>query len=317
MLGDPTRGVARTTDMGGLPTSMLDAIADAGGLWFAGDYYAKPDAIVRTAREHGVRALRADARDLSWLGELPELEYLHLRTDGRPPLDPIQSLGHLRGLTVEVGAVRGTLDLEAHPHLRWLKFELSGKGGAANLPGILGGHPGVTHLRLSEVPFVDLTDLAAAFPAVQFLALHGADRLRKLGDLRPWASTLGGLGFTFALRLRTLDGMESLERIEYVGLTYGTFAGLDILGGVDSLRYLQLVATYPSLTPFAGHEGLRMARTAMPKDEDLGPLRTLPSLVALGGEQWIGRPLEGVVPCLEDLPRDHPLQREWQRAVTG
>jgi hypothetical protein len=131
MLGDVTKGVVRAGDTGGLPPSMLDAIADAGGLWYAGDYYVKPAVIVRTAREAGVRALRVDARDLSWLGELPELEFLHVRTDGRPPLGPIGTLGGLRGLTIEVGALREAVDLRAQPHLRWLKMPLSGKGGAA------------------------------------------------------------------------------------------------------------------------------------------------------------------------------------------
>jgi len=316
MLGDLTQGVVRTTDTGGLPPSMLDAIAGVGDLWHAGDYYAKPEAIVATAREHGVRAMRVDARDLSWIGELPDLEFLHVRTDGRPPLDPIRNLGRLRGLTIEVDAVRGTVDLKAHPDLRWLKIKLSGKGGAANLPGVLAGHAGVEHLRLSEVPFVDLAELAAAFPAVQYFGMHGADRLRKLGDLGPWRETLRGLGATFALRLRTLEGIPALDRIEYVGLTYGTLDGIDVLADVPSLKYVQLVLTYPSLAPLAGHAGIRMARVAMPSDENLAPLRTLPSLLAIGGEQWIGRPVDGI-PCLEDLPRDDQLRLQWQRAANG
>ena len=226
MLGDLKQGVVQTTDTGGFPPSMLDAIAEVGGLWHAGDYYAKPDAIVRTAREHGVRALRVDARNVSWLGELPDLEFLHLRTDGRPPLDPVRSLGQLRGLMVEVGAVRGTIDLEAHPDPRWLKITLSGKGGAANLRHILAGHPGVEHLRSSEIPFGDLAELATAFPSVRFFETYGADRL------------------------------------------------------------------------------------------NLAPLRALPSLIALGGEPWIGRPVDGI-PCLQDLQRDDRLRLEWQRAANG
>ena len=316
MLGDLTQGVVQTTDTGGLPPSMLDAIAEVGGLWHAGDYYAKPEAIVRTAREHGVRALRVDARDLSWIRELPDLEFLHVRTDGRPPLDPVRELGHLRGLTIEVGAVRGTVDLGAHPDLRWLKITLSGKGGTANLPHILAGHPGVEHLRLSEVPFRDLTELATTFPSVRFFEVYGADRLKTLGDLGPWRETLRGFGATFALRLRTLEGIQALDRIEYVGLTYGTLDQIGVLARIPSLRYVQLVVTYPSLAPLAGHTGITMARVTTPADEDLAPLRSLPSLIALGGEQWIGRPVPGI-PCLEDLPRDDRLRLEWQRAVNG
>lgn len=306
----------RTADAGGLPPSMLDAIADVGGLWYAGDYYASTQAILATARDAGVRALRVDARDLSWLGGLPELELLHVRTDGRAPLDPIRSLGSLRGLTVEVGAVRGTIDLRAHPDLRWFKIELSGKGGAAVLPGVLAGHPGIEHVRLAEVPFRDLTEVAAAFPSVRFLALHGAERLKKLGDLTPWSRTLRGLGFTFALRLRALDGIERLEGLDYVGVTYGTLHRVDEIAGLNSPRYLALAATCPSLTPFTGHRALRMARVAMPADENLEPLRSLPSLVALGGAHWIGRPVDGL-PSLQDLPAGDSLRLEWQRSAAG
>lgn len=316
MLGDVTTGVVRTIDTGGLPPSMLDAISDAGGLWYAGDYYAKPDVILRTAREAGVRALRVDARDLSWLSDLPDLEFLHVRTDGRPPLDPIRDLRRLRALTVEVGAVRGTIDLEVHKHLRWLKIKLSGKGGAANLPGVLAGHPGITHLRLSEVPFADLAELATAFPSLTFLEVHGADQLKKLGDVSAWRRTLRGLGFIFPLQLRTLEGIEVLDLLEYLGISFGTLGRIDSLTSVGSLRYLQLVATYPSLVPLSGHPRIKMARLAMPTDGILDPLRTLPSLVALSGEKWIGRPVDRM-PLLEDLAPDHPLCVEWQRSTAG
>jgi hypothetical protein len=54
----------------------------------------------------------------------------------------------------------------------------------------------------------------------------------------------------------------------------------------------------------------------MPNDENLDALRTWPSLIALGGEQWIGRPVEGL-PMIEDLPADHQLRVQWQRAADG
>lgn len=309
-------GVEPTTDTGGLPPSMLNSIAQVGGLWRAGDSYAKPQLIVESARAHDVRALRVDARDLSWLAELPDITFLHVRTDGRPPLDPIRNLGRLRGLTIEVGAVRGRIDLEAHPELRWLNIKLSGKGGVANLPGILGGHPGVRHLRLSEVPFADLTALAAAFPSVEFLGIFGADRLRGLGDLGPWRETLLGFSATFASRLRTLDGIDALRRIEYVGMAYGTLDRITPLPDVESLRYLELLVHYPSLAPLANHRGIRMAKVIMPGDENLGALRTWPLLVALSGAQWIGHPVDGI-PLIEELPHDDRLRHEWDRAAHG
>ncbi len=85
-----SRGVQRTDDSAGLPASLLDAISAAGGLWSAGDYYAPAELIVRTAQDNGVRALRIDARDLSWITALPDLEFLHVRTDpiARPDSAP-------------------------------------------------------------------------------------------------------------------------------------------------------------------------------------------------------------------------------------
>ncbi len=311
-----SRGVERTDDSAGLPASLLDAISAAGGLWSAGDYYAPAELIVRTAQDNGVRALRIDARDLSWITALPDLEFLHVRTDGRPSLDPIQHLLRLRGLTIETGALRGMLDLAAHPDLEWLKLKLSGKGGAANLPGVMAGHPMIRHLQLSEVPFTELSGVAAAFPSVRFLGLFGADRLARLGDLGPWRDTLAGFSATFAMRLRSLEGLDRLDRIESVGLEFGTIDGLGPLAGRESLRYLQVTAAYPTLGPLTGHRGIRMATLAMPADGDLAPLRTWPSLAAMGGSQWIGHPIEGL-PMLEELARDDDLRVEWRRAVHG
>lgn len=67
---------------GGLPPSLLDAIEGEGGLWYASDYYTRPAEIVARAHEVGAVALRLDARDLSLLHELPQVKYLHLRSDG-------------------------------------------------------------------------------------------------------------------------------------------------------------------------------------------------------------------------------------------
>ncbi len=90
---------------------MLDAIEADGGLWAAGDWYTDPPDIVAQAKAAGAVALRLDCRDLAFLDELPDVRYLHVRTDGRPPLEPVASLRGLRALILEVGSLRGTLDL--------------------------------------------------------------------------------------------------------------------------------------------------------------------------------------------------------------
>ena len=115
-----------------------------------------------TARTNGVRALRLDARDLGFLSDLPQLEFLELRSDGRANLDPVASLPNLRALLINHSALTGTISLDSHPRLEWLAIKLSGRGGRENLPGFLAGHPGIRHLRLSEVPFTALADQLAA-----------------------------------------------------------------------------------------------------------------------------------------------------------
>lgn len=286
---------------------MLAAIADVGGLWRAGDYYADAGTIVRTARDNGVRALRLDARDLDLLGELPELEFLHLLSDGRPPLDPIASLPRLRGLVIETGALRGTLDLTAHPDLRWLKLPLSGRGGAAVLRAILAGHPGVEDLRLNELPLGDLEPIASAYPSVRHLRIHGADRLRRLGDLTAWHDTLIGISFVFA-RLRVLDGIEVLQRLRYLDAPIGV-RSLEPLQEIPALACVSLRGQ-PSLHGLEGHPGIRIARLTVPDDGDLEVAASWPALRGVIGVSIPGRE----VPALEALPPDHELVVEWREA---
>jgi hypothetical protein len=81
--------VEPTTIGGGWPGSMLDRIAEiCGGIWRTGDHYAEPAAIVRRVREVGTSALNLDARELSFLADLPDLRFLRLATEGRPILMP-------------------------------------------------------------------------------------------------------------------------------------------------------------------------------------------------------------------------------------
>lgn len=312
--GDLRDGVARTIDTGGLAPDLLAAIESAGGLWQAGDYYAKAARIVDAARANSVRALRLDARDLELLRDLPELEFLHLRSDGRPPLEPVASLRNLRALIVETGALRGTIDLGAHPRLEWLKLKLSGRGGRENLVAFLGGHRGVRDLRLNEVPFRDLTELAGAFPSVRHLRIYGGDRLRGLGDVDAWRDSLEGFGTLF-VPLRSARELAGLEELRYLGLSAARLDSVAPLASMPGLRYLSLLGNVPSLRPLAGHPGLRILRMTQPEDGDWGPLRELPGLVGV-----INRPEGGTdfgVPFLEELPAEHPLVREWRHGTAS
>lgn len=310
---DLSAGVARTDQHGGLPPSMLEAIAGVGGLWAASDHHASPATIVASAQASDVRALQLDGRDLAFIEQLPQLEFLHLRSDGRPDVSPVGALGGLRGLVIDHDAgLRGTIDLRAHPRLEWLKLKLSGKGGVSNVPNVLAGHAGVRDLRLVEAPFADLADLAVAFPSVRCLRIFGANRMRAVGDIGPWSRSLESMSTVWA-PFRTLDGLERLRRLSFLGVTFGRMRTLEPLAASASLRYLSLLGTVPSLRELAGHPGIRIARLALPDDEDLEPISTWPSLVGLIGERWIA-PGPGV-PFLEGLAADHALVTEWRAAA--
>jgi hypothetical protein len=305
-------GVVRATDQGGLPLSLLDAIDGTGGLWMAGDYYASAATIVSSALANNVRALRLDARDLGLLRELPALEFLHLRSDGRPPVEAVASLPDLRALIIETGALRGTLNLAAHPRLEWLKVKVSGKGGRENLPAVLEGHATLRHLQLNEVPFKDLGDIARAFPSLQTLRVWGGDTLRDLGDLAPWKDTLESFSSVF-VPLRSIEPLTQFTALRFVGLSLAKLPPLTEFHRLPGLRYLSLMAGIPSLAPLVGHPRLRIARLAGPDDGDLTPLSTLPALTGLIGKRWLDG--EHGVPFLEGLPPDHELVEEWRRAT--
>jgi hypothetical protein len=300
----------------GLPPSLVDAIEADGGLWYAGDHYIDAASVVARAREVNALALRLDFRDLSLLDELPKVRYLHLRSDGRPPLGPVAGLTKLRALILGVSALRGELDLAAFPQLRWLRASLGGKGGEALRESLSRGHPRLEHLSLTEVRARRLDELVQDFPRLRHLRVHFADHLRTLGDLGPVARTLRGLDLDFT-GLRSLEGIGVLRKLEMFRLFGGKVTDLRPLAALRSLRYAEL-ATGPgvaSLEPLRDHPKLRMLALGPVQDGDLSPLATMPELVAVGrGSRLVGEP---PFPDLVELPRDHPFRQEFRRAVYG
>jgi len=301
----------------GLPPTLLDAIEAAGGLWYAGDNYTDAAAVVARAREVKAVALRLDFRDLSFLEELPSLRYLHLRSDGRPPLDPVAGLTSLRALILDVSAIRGEIDLAGFPHLRWFRGSLGGKGGEALRESLSRGHPRLEHLSLTSGRVRTLEELVAGFPRLRHLRVHFADHLRAPGDVTPAARTLRGLDLDLNVGLRSLDGIEELRRLEMLRLHGGKVTDLRPLAAIRSLRYAELAtgAGIASLEPLREHPKLRMLALGAVQDGDLSPLETIPDLVAVGrGSSFVGEP---AYPDLAALPRDHPLREEFRRAVSG
>jgi len=299
----------------GLPVSLLEEIEANGGLWWAGDYYTDPDDIVAQARQVGAVALRLDVRDLGLLAWLPDVRYLHLRSDGRPILDPIASLRGLRALIIDTGALRGSLDPLAFPDLRWLRLGLGGKGGAAMLPFMAAGHPGLEWLSLAEVKARSVTELVTGFPALETLHVNYADHLRALGPLADATPRLRGLGLLLT-QLRSLDGIARLEALESISLFGGRVSDLAPLRDLARLRCARLLlADVTSIEPLRGHPTLRLLELSIGAEPDGTVLESMPGLMAVGR----GKRFEQVVrwPDLFGLADDDPLKVEWARAMRG
>jgi hypothetical protein len=302
-------------DTAGLPWSLLDAVEAAGGLWFAGDWYTDPADIVAQARAAGAVALRLDCRDLTFLDELPHVRYLHLRTDGRPPLEPVAALRGLQALILEVGALRGTLDLAAFPALRWLRIKLGGKGGAAMLPTMAAGHPGLAWLAVSETKAKVVADIARPFPSLRSMSIHLADHIRSIGDLSDAAPGLARLDVD-VVGLKSLVGIDGAPALESLSLSSSPINNAGPLRDLRELRHLRLYAPrLESIEPLRGLPSLRFLELLLAGEPDRDVLDSLPSLAAIGR----GKGFEAIVPWPDvyKLDRTDPLRIEWARLRSG
>lgn len=222
------------------PTLVAELKA-AGGSWWGSDHYAKPAEILAEAQRVGVTALRLDLRDLSILRELPGIAHLAVSSDGRPVLDPVASLTHLRSLDLHVSALRGELDPLAFPDLRWLTTPLGGKGGVLVLESIKRGHPRLGHLRVRETKAKSIGELIANLPALQSVSVSYADFVRSPGDLSPVADTLTELTLRMVPGLRTLDGIETAPGLERVTVQSSKVTDLGPLSRLPNLRHVDLM----------------------------------------------------------------------------
>jgi hypothetical protein len=313
----PKRDLTRVDadgDTAGLPPSLVDAIEAAGGLWWAGDAYTTREQVVSTARRMGVTALRLDFRDLSLLEELPDVRYLHVRSDGRPRLDPVRSLGGLRALIIETSALTGQLDPLGFAELRWLRVGLGGKGGEAILPSIQRGHPHLEWLALRETRARRAADLCAGFPRLRVLHISYADSLRELGRLADVTPDLEKISLFMTAALSSLSGLEGLARLQTVAFAGGRVTDLDALHRLPALRHARLeLPRVESIEGLRGHPSLRMVLLNVDPAADLSVLDSIPNLVAVGRGPRLDRELRW--PDVLTLARDHPLRLEWSRAM--
>jgi hypothetical protein len=194
-----------------------------------------------------------------------------------PDVRPIHALPRLRLLSLS-GTWGGRLDGSAWPRLEWFSAVETPKdeGGVETL---LSGQPG----------------------------------LRSLGAL---AETLAALDLALLPNLSSLDGIESLMRLEVVKLDgIRQVTTLDAVARLPQLRFLDVMDLkgVASLWPLAGHPTLEYVAFGPTRDLDLDPLLEIPSLklVLTGSHRW-NRDVHRL-PYWHDCPPDDPRRLEWNR----
>ncbi len=308
----PPRPVQRD-DPSRLPPRLAGELEPAGGLWWASDDDTRPDEVVTHVRVTGARALRLDFRDLSLLDELPDLEYLLLRSDGIPDVTPIARLPRLRGLLIDTRGMRGSLDPLAFPELRWLRIGLGGKLGPATAEAIERGHPDLEWLDLTETRVRTVTDLCSRFPSLRVLRIAHADHMRHLGRLVEVMPRLEKLRLSLA-PIESLDGLAGASALTTLDLMGGRVTDLEPLRAVPTLRYAQLMQPrLESIEPLRGHPGIRMLSLVMAREPDPDVLGSLPGLVGVVHGRGFAREVRW--PDLIRLGAGHPLREEWFGAM--
>jgi hypothetical protein len=309
----PLKRIDFSTERGGLPPSLIAAIEADGGLWSAGDAYTTTDEVVETAHRVKATALRLDFRDLSFLKALPEIRYLHIRSDARPRLDPVLTLSKLKALIIETSGLRGEINPKYFPELRWLRIGLGGKGGAAILPSIKQGHPQLEWLAVSETREHKAIDLCAEYPKLRSLHIGLADYLRELGNLAEVTPNLKNISI-YLTQIRSLNGLCGLHNLETLNIQGGHFTSIEPLQSFEKLCYLQLeVANLTSIEPLRNHKSIRMVAFNKTSDSDLSVLASIPGLVAVRCTRGFEKPIPW--PQINMLSEDDPLRIEWYTAI--
>lgn len=220
--------------------SLAAEIRVSGGQWWGSDHHARPADVLAAIEGVGATALRLSLRDLAPLSEVAGLWHLEVESDGTPALGPVSSLTTLRSLHLSVRGIRGVVDPSALPRLRWLTTPLGGKGGAPVLEALRAGHPTIEHLSLRETKARSIGELVANLPALRSFSVAYADFIRSPGDLAPVADTLTELRMTMVLGLRSLDGIETAQRLERLHLSSSRITDLSPLAALPHLRHVDL-----------------------------------------------------------------------------
>jgi hypothetical protein len=284
------------------------AIAASGGLWVP-DPDADRRAVVREARERGIRAFSVQG-NVDFIAELPELEFL-VALDP-PDVRPIHALPRLRLLSLS-GTWGGRLDGSAWPRLEWFSAVETPKdeGGVETL---LSGQPGLRSLGVGRYRRADFEGVRG--PRLESLSIWDSRALASLAGIGALAETLTALDLALLPNLSSLDGIESLMRLEVVKLDgIRQVTTLDAVARLPQLRFLDVMDLkgVASLWPLAGHPTLEYVAFGPTRDLDLDPLLEIPSLklVLTGSHRW-NRDVHRL-PYWHDCPPDDPRRLEWNR----
>ncbi len=273
---------------------------EVGGDWIA-DYRADPAEIVAEARAVGARALSFGGKDVSFLPELPDLEFVRLGDCG--DVTPAMSLPRLRGFGV-VSWEQGTIDASAWPHLeRFAAGEPPRGGGGVHTAY---GHPEVRELGLGRFGEADVSAITA--PRLRQLSVSGS-RLESLRGIERLTG-LEVLVLSRVPKLASLAGVETLTKLEVLALDGARqITTLDDVARIPGLRLLDIAdqKAIASLAPLAGHPTLEYVTFQRTQDMSLSALFEIPRLRGIFGYQaskWDRDLAE--LPQVTVLPDGHP-----------
>lgn len=283
----------------------------AGGQWVAFGM-PDPDELVAEIRAKDVRSLHTYHRDLAFLREVPQLEFLTLSD----PQDvaPVHDLPRLRSLSMS-GTWGGRLDFTRMPNLRsFWALETPKDGGGIDT--LRAGHPSLESLAIGRNRSEDLTPFAAL--RLRSLGISGG--LRSLDGASALAETLVRLSLDSAPNLVSLAGIDQLQNLQVVqidGLRHITT--VEWAARLPNLRLLDVFdqKAVESLGPLRGHPSLEFITFGRVKDLDLEPLTQVPhlKLILTGPYRW-NRDL-AEFPYMHNLPADHPARAEYYALALG
>jgi hypothetical protein len=207
---------------------------DVGGLWWA-DHRASPRAIVLSAREFDVRAMEYQGSDISFLSELPQLEYLHLLYVD--DAEPLHSLKSLRGLLFS-GTWDGKIDFQQLPRLEsFVVVECPRDEGG--LETLYAGHEYMRDLSIQRYRHEDLTPLKNL--KLETLTIEYSRKLTSLNGIEFLAPTLRRLELHGCSNVTSLEELSSVPDLETLSLgVLRNIATLEFVRHLPHLRRLDL-----------------------------------------------------------------------------